>query len=279
MGFSITTRHLPRINTFEQAAGHYDSITPIRGSDNLRPLGNRQARHMRITRIDSNRGTKYELWLYNTPVVTFYEDGRVEFDVRYVSQSTAKFASKFVGYGGFGVMGDYIAYCRQGTTSVRHDGMFMFSGGVLQTPASKLYAKRLDRVKAKAARATFAPFVQWLDTVGALLIASMTEASYTALTAEYKIVPAAEFLSFAVSGDEGKWMHVLRSSIEFRHRAGFSYISPVNFMRGHLMGILEDAAYAEAFAHYWAPVDASALRSGMVWRTEESLIRSGELPC
>lgn len=44
-----------RLNTFEQVEEHYNSITPLRGSDNIRPLGDRRRKWEHIVKVSDNK--------------------------------------------------------------------------------------------------------------------------------------------------------------------------------------------------------------------------------
>ena len=74
---------LPQLHTYRAALMHYNSITPIRGSDNLRPLCNttngRRKKHMQILKVThpSKQGAldAVACRLYDTDVVTFLSNG------------------------------------------------------------------------------------------------------------------------------------------------------------------------------------------------------------
>ena len=75
MGFSISTDFT--VDSFFAAESKYNNTKPIRGKEwqDIRPLGKRSAQHMRIVKINDDA---YACRLYNTDVVTYYRDGRVE---------------------------------------------------------------------------------------------------------------------------------------------------------------------------------------------------------
>jgi hypothetical protein len=91
MGFSVTPNFW--ITSFNEAEIKYNSVKPIRGKerDDIRPLGDRRAQHMRILKIDNDT---YACRLYNTDVVTYYRDGTIEVSTNgWDTSSTANFAS------------------------------------------------------------------------------------------------------------------------------------------------------------------------------------------
>lgn len=75
MAWGYGARHsVPRLRNHSAAKAHYDSVKPIRGSDNLRPLGNRRNQHVQIIeRANGDIGCV----LYGTEVVRYYTDGRI----------------------------------------------------------------------------------------------------------------------------------------------------------------------------------------------------------
>jgi len=87
--------NLPRIVSYEEAAFQFNNIKPIRGSENIRPLGNRRAKHYAIEK----RGDAYVCTLYGHPVITFSRDeyGRGMATVNmcgYDTQTTRGFISR-----------------------------------------------------------------------------------------------------------------------------------------------------------------------------------------
>ena len=85
---------MPQLRSYEQALKHYESIKPIRGSDNLRPIcattNGRRKKHMQIIKRDDAIACR----LYDTDVLTFYKNGVVEYySGGYISNTTHAFAS------------------------------------------------------------------------------------------------------------------------------------------------------------------------------------------
>lgn len=75
--FGISTDGLRVIHNYDLAKGHFNSITPIRGTD-VRPIGKRSKRHMQITEGRNEHGHYYAAKLYNTECVRWYEDDRMQ---------------------------------------------------------------------------------------------------------------------------------------------------------------------------------------------------------
>ena len=85
---------MPQLRSYEQALKHYESIKPIRGSNNLRPIcattNGRRKKHMQIIKRDDAIACR----LYDTDVLTFHKNGVVEYySGGYISNSTHAFAS------------------------------------------------------------------------------------------------------------------------------------------------------------------------------------------
>ena len=94
---------MPQLRSYEQALEHYESIKPIRGSNNVRPIcattNGRRKKHMQIIKRDDAIACR----LYDTDVLTFYKDGTVEYySGGYVSNTTHAFASSIFNHVYFG---------------------------------------------------------------------------------------------------------------------------------------------------------------------------------
>jgi hypothetical protein len=71
MAFKLSVASLPPLENYEQAKKKYESITPIRGSNNVRPLGDRRYGHTRYI-TEGNGGEYYAACLYRTECVRYY---------------------------------------------------------------------------------------------------------------------------------------------------------------------------------------------------------------
>ena len=76
--FSVNTDACRTIHTYDQAKQHYESIKPIRGKPNIRPIGQRNKQHMRIDENKNEHGHYYSAILYVTECVRWFADGRVQ---------------------------------------------------------------------------------------------------------------------------------------------------------------------------------------------------------
>jgi len=90
MAFSINADFW--IKDFTEAEAKYASVKPIRGNnDDIRPIGNRRAQHIRILKYDNDT---YACRLYHTDVATFHRDGRIVYSTGgWDTTSTAEFMS------------------------------------------------------------------------------------------------------------------------------------------------------------------------------------------
>jgi hypothetical protein len=97
MSFGIDGRDLPLLRNYARAKQAYDNTTPIRGSNNVRPLGDRRKHHQRIEEAPRNGAGAAGMAcvLYRTACVTYYEDGTIHLaHGGYVSQSTCTFIER-----------------------------------------------------------------------------------------------------------------------------------------------------------------------------------------
>ena len=79
--------NFPSLHNWMDAKAHHDSIKPIR-TDGVRPIGNRRKKESNIR----EEADAIICRLYNTDVVTYHKDGRIEVRLDgYVTQSTAAF--------------------------------------------------------------------------------------------------------------------------------------------------------------------------------------------
>jgi hypothetical protein len=69
---------LPQLSTYAQAQAHYNFVKPIRGDEEVRPLGVRRFKWYRITKKDyMEEPCMYSANIGNTNMVEYYHDGRI----------------------------------------------------------------------------------------------------------------------------------------------------------------------------------------------------------
>ena len=84
-----------RMRNYEDALKTYNDTTPIRGRDNVRPLGHRSKVDAYQIRV---KDKTVECVLYVTPVVTYHEEGTITLCAgNYLSQSTCYFIIEVLG--------------------------------------------------------------------------------------------------------------------------------------------------------------------------------------
>lgn len=91
--YSIDTRQIPRISSFDEAKARWEATTPIRGST-LRPLGDRRKKHMQIVKYNEDT---YSCRLYRTDLVTYKSNGDVIINFGgWNTMSSRKFVEKVI---------------------------------------------------------------------------------------------------------------------------------------------------------------------------------------
>jgi hypothetical protein len=86
---------LPTLKTYEQALAHYESIVPIRGSDNVRPIcKTTNGRRKKQYQIHKYNNGAIACRLYDTDVLVFRPDGEITFhNGGWPSNTTHSFAT------------------------------------------------------------------------------------------------------------------------------------------------------------------------------------------
>ena len=133
---------LPSLHSYEQARAHYESITPIRGSDDVRPLcktsNGRRKKHMRVSLMHYVTPTgicpAVGCILYDTPVVIFAANGDIVLDNGgYASNTTHGFITGIFTRGYYN--SPITAYAKGGRTVIE-----------VKTPAGKSVAVMHDPI-------------------------------------------------------------------------------------------------------------------------------------
>lgn len=169
MGYA-TIQHVPTIRDYAQAKKIHDSIKPLRGRNpEKRPLGQRRDADTYSIRI--NAAGDVECVLYQTPVVTFKQDGTVLlYTGGYNTTSTNQFISEVLGFGAYRQCKHMII-----TPNFSSEKHVIVGDKVLLRPttslgrrwdveqAEKLYGYRMDRAQANSVMARYADFVSYFN--------------------------------------------------------------------------------------------------------------------
>lgn len=195
MSFSTNMSGAPIISTYEEALVHYNSIKPVRGHGDLRPImpNQRRAHHKRIV---LERDTSVSLRLHNTDLIT-YHPPLVGHDVvtrrvtlnGWPSMSSSAFMHPFLPKGVqvrlhmgrmfIGIVTDvgdtyWVCPSRAFTIETKDNGISWRIEAESDTFAS-FSRKLLDKDKAKEVRKNIAPFLAWVKAVSALNNEDVTE--------------------------------------------------------------------------------------------------------
>jgi hypothetical protein len=177
MSFHVNVDSLPYLRSYTQAKGRYDSTTPIRGSNNVRPLGDRKKKHMRIEEAKRNGAGAAGIAcvLYNTPCVTYYEDGTLHLaHGGYISRSTIKFIARVAP-----VSGVHMDSARQclvvrvagGEYQCGNDGLwlkFTETGGYVPVDPEPFSVTLVDRAAMREAKRQYKEFMTYAIGLGKL---------------------------------------------------------------------------------------------------------------
>ena len=168
-----------RIDSYASAKKAFDCTAAIRGRDKdhdgVPVERNRRAHSTKYLKRRRDRDGKvsYQLWLYSTSVVEYFEDGLVKLDLSYRSMSTAGFATELSPRGVAVSLsrGDMVLYCAG-------IGDFIVDGQVLLTPtesglyapigAFQRYVDRLNLSRAAQTRKLARPMLDYLHTIAAM---------------------------------------------------------------------------------------------------------------
>lgn len=153
----ISTYELPFIRSYKQALRHYEGITPIRGSRNVRPIGSRRKQHMQIVKLFNG---DIACQLYRTRCIVYHQDDSITVNFGgWNTQSTAAFIS--------GISPFYASstgYIRIGNDyyKVPEDGLKILPDGTPANPVQE-YRTLLDKKKAAETRKKLKPFMNWVN--------------------------------------------------------------------------------------------------------------------
>jgi hypothetical protein len=172
---------IPRISSYEQALALFERVQPIKGKGvnaGIKPLcdtatGRRKTQYSIRKKKHPAAASKQaiECVLYDTPVVTFVEDGTIYIDMSYPSKTTHAFVSE--------ILNDFRAYCsyRDNKTWLHcggedwwipngHGVTFHVVGDVIKPVRPRLMDRYVvNRSKAKEVYARYAAFISHCVTI------------------------------------------------------------------------------------------------------------------
>ena len=176
---------MPRLSSYREALAHYEYVKPIAGKGvnaGIRPLcdtanGRRKTQYSIRKKKHPAAASKQaiECVLYDTPVVTFVEDGTIYIDMSYPSNTTHAFISE--------ILCGYRAYCffRDSKTWLRcrgkdwwlpygHGVTFKVVGDGIEPVRPRLMDRYVvNRSKAKEVYARYATFISHCVAVSKLV--------------------------------------------------------------------------------------------------------------
>ena len=176
---------MPKLSNYEQALAHLDGVKPIAGrgkNAGVRPLcntssGRKKTQYFIRKKKHPAAASKQaiECVLYDTPVVTFVEDGTIYIDMSYPSNTTHSFISE--------LLNGYRAYCsyRDGRTWLHcrgkdwwlphgHGITFKVVDDGIEPVSPRLMDRyEVNRSKAKEVYAKYAAFTSHCVTVSKLV--------------------------------------------------------------------------------------------------------------
>jgi hypothetical protein len=163
MGFSARADF--RVTNFVSAEMKYSRITPIRGTE-IRPLGNRRAKHIQIIKYNADT---YACRYYHTDVATFHRDGRIVYQTNgYATVSTAAIMTALM-------PARYYTYKLTNHIQAFNPDTNMYyiveSGFTINTETGEVSGIRtptkqlVDRERTKEKRAVVMPFLQFAQGI------------------------------------------------------------------------------------------------------------------
>jgi hypothetical protein len=160
---------VPRITTYAEALKKYNNTKPIKGRDNVVPLGER--RDCDTYSIRKNVWTDaMELVLYKTPVIKFTVEDEVVISFgTWSSASTCQFISRVLCINTNRVRGDVVMHFADGTKAMvrDHEELVLVRRDGRWQPKQKqtLYDYRVNRKEANAVRKSVSQFKDYLAGV------------------------------------------------------------------------------------------------------------------
>lgn len=172
--FAIKTDSVPRIYSYAEAKRLYDSVTPIRGNEHIRPIGARGKQHMRIDKCEVDGAEVYEAVLYQTPCVRWYPDGRVLVDDGgWATQSTAAFIDRVLGGANACLAYNNLCVCVGASMwyAIPKGGLILERVGQQYQPINppKMYTHKYNREGTKRIRMLAKPVLEYFEAMRAVM--------------------------------------------------------------------------------------------------------------
>jgi hypothetical protein len=180
MGYSINAHDVPALRSYAEALRHHDNIKPIRNlSPELRPINNtgagRRKPHMRIDRTmgrtphTTTTVQGVAAVLYNTPVVTWYEDGTTRlYTGGHNSQSTAAFMQRFLPGYVTGAGSSCLRWVTQAHGTIKIDNELWLDASGSPIDPDPFVVHRINRHAKKEVTKQYAAFMQYAVARGRL---------------------------------------------------------------------------------------------------------------
>ena len=156
---------LPRLRTYHAALDRYNTTIPLRSGANkgLRPLGDKR-RYTR-SKIESETG-QVVLSLYSSPLITFFEDGVIEFsNGGWDSPSTLGFLRDVYGGKWFTRKGGKIYFTTEDEAHYRlsKEGLRIRNGHPINAKPESTVVLNLEKLR--ALRKKYAPFITYCTNI------------------------------------------------------------------------------------------------------------------
>jgi hypothetical protein len=154
---------------YERAKAHYESIKPIRGSDNLRPTGDRRKQWMTIRQDGEN----YVYRLYSTDCVTYTPTQILIDSNKWATPTTADFITTYTPINMYCVKQYKKLWLTVRVTATSEDVCLPVSPKIiidvvdnkLVLRMEPILVRTVDRAKAKQSRSRLDAFIKWGTTM------------------------------------------------------------------------------------------------------------------
>jgi hypothetical protein len=163
--FSIDTRHLPHLRNYAEAEWEYNSIKPVRGTYDVRPLERTRNQNKRIEK----RGEDYRAVLHQTACVIYHPDDSITVDGTWTSRSTCGFINAV---SPFSVEWRDTLYLTtdSGTWNISRRPVTFRKVDDVWTPDNPVQEtiRVLDKTRARPVQKALAPLKRWVKTLDML---------------------------------------------------------------------------------------------------------------